>query len=209
MRGLFLTVEGTEGVGKSTNISFIEQQIKAHGFELVVTREPGGTPLAEEIRELLLQPRVESVDPVAELLMIFAARAQHLREVIIPAIERGAWVLSDRFTDATYAYQGFGRNLPLDVIHLLENMVQGDVHPDKTFLLDIDVEIGLERARSRGELDRFEQEQVSFFETVRAGYKTRVAENPNRYAVIDAGQSLNSVQANIKLVLDKLINEKK
>ena len=209
MRGLFITIEGTEGVGKSTNVAFVREYIASHGIELVVTREPGGTPLAEEIRNLLLAPRSELVDPVAELLLIFAARAQHISEVIAPALARGAWVLSDRFTDATYAYQGFGRNLPLDVIQLLEGIVQNQLHPDKTILLDIDVHVGLERARSRGELDRFEQEDILFFESVRTGYKTRVEENPHRYSVVDAGHALARVQEDIKHVLDGLIAQAK
>ena len=209
MRGLFITIEGTEGVGKSTNVSFVQQYIVSRGIELVVTREPGGTPLAEEIRHLLLAPRSESFDPVAELLLIFAARAQHIREVIAPALARGAWVLSDRFTDATYAYQGFGRGLPLDIIRLLEGVVQNQLHPDKTILLDIDVTVGLERARARGELDRFEQEEILFFESVRTGYKTRVEENPHRYAVVDAGQALVSVQEDIKQALDVLMAQTK
>ena len=209
MHGLFITIEGTEGVGKSTNVSFVRQYIASHGIELVVTREPGGTPLAEEIRDVLLAPRNESFDPVAELLLIFAARAQHISEVIAPALARGAWVLSDRFTDATYAYQGYGRGLPLDVIRLLEGVVQNQLHPDKTILLDIDVHVGLERARARGDLDRFEQEEIMFFESVRTGYKTRVEENPHRYAVVDAGNPLERVQDDIKHVLDALIAQAK
>lgn len=209
MRGLFITIEGTEGVGKSTNVSFVREYIASRGLELVVTREPGGTPLAEEIRHLLLAPRNELFDPVAELLLIFAARAQHINEVIAPALARGAWVLSDRFTDATYAYQGFGRGLPLDVIRSLEGIVQHQLQPDKTFLLDIDVHVGLERARARGDLDRFEQEDIRFFESVRAGYKARVDENPYRYAVIDAENPLAHVQEDIKRALDALIEQAK
>lgn len=207
MRGLFITIEGTEGVGKSTNVAFVREYIASQGVELVVTREPGGTPLAEEIRQLLLAPRKELFDPVAELLLIFAARAQHISEVIAPALARGAWVLSDRFTDATYAYQGFGRRLPLDVIRSLESMVQHQLQPDKTLLLDIDVHVGLERARARGDLDRFEQEDIRFFESVRAGYKARVDENPHRYAIIDAGNPLKHVQEDIKRTLDVLIGQ--
>lgn len=207
MRGLFITIEGTEGVGKSTNVAFVRDYIASQGIELVVTREPGGTPLAEEIRHLLLAPRSELFDPVAELLLIFAARAQHMSEVIAPALARGAWVLSDRFTDATYAYQGFGRGLPLDVIRSLENMVQHQLQPDKTLLLDIDVHVGLKRARARGDLDRFEQEDIRFFESVRAGYKARVDENPQRYAVIDAGNPLAHVQKDIQRTLDVLIGQ--
>lgn len=205
MKGKFLTVEGTEGVGKSTNIEFIKTECAKRGIDLLITREPGGTPLAEEIRELLLKNREESFDPTAELLSVFSARAQHLNTVIKPALETGRWVLSDRFTDATFAYQGYGRGLDLSTISTLENLVQGDVKPDLTFLLDIDVELGLQRARERAALDRFESEEVAFFERVRHGYLKRVEEEPKRYAVIDAAQSLPEVQADIAKVIAKLI----
>lgn len=206
MRGKFITVEGTEGVGKSTNIEFIKERIQAAGKELIVTREPGGTPLAEELRNILLQERSERFDPIAELLIIFAARAQHLEEVIKPALAQGKWVLSDRFTDATFAYQGAGRGLPLEVIGELETMVQQGTHPDKVFYLDIDVEVGLSRAKSRAELDRFEREAVEFFRRVRQGYQKRIAENPARYYVIDAGQTLDNVQSDIAKAIDKLLS---
>ncbi|WNO10930.1 dTMP kinase [Teredinibacter sp. KSP-S5-2] len=204
MIGKFITVEGTEGVGKSTNIDFIKSKIEARGIPLLITREPGGTPLAEEIREMLLQKREEPFDAKAELLMIFAARAQHLNTVIKPALARGQWVLCDRFTDATYAYQGAGRGLSKSFILELEQSVQGDLRPDKTFLLDIDVQVGLERAKARAELDRFEEEQISFFERVRAGYLERVNETPDKYAVVNAGQPLNAVQDDIQVALEKL-----
>lgn len=204
-RGMFLTIEGTEGVGKSTNLRFIQETIESYGIDLVVTREPGGTPFAEQIRELLLDDRQELVDPMAELLLVFAARAQHLNQVILPALKRGSWVLSDRFTDATFAYQGYGRQLPLDVINTLESLVQNELRPDKTFLLDIDVRIGLERAKARAELDRFEQEDIDFFERVRVGYHSRVAENGSRYAVINAENNLATVQGDIKGHLEKIL----
>ncbi len=197
MKAKFITLEGTEGTGKSTNLEYIKNHIEAAGIDLLVTREPGGTPLAEQLRELLLAPREENVDATAELLMIFAARAQHLNALIRPALEAGTWVLSDRFTDATYAYQGAGRGLSREVILQLENLVQGSLRPDLTFVLDIDVEQGLARARERADLDRFEQEQISFFEAVRQGYHERVAAAPERYCVIDAGQSLDKVQADL------------
>jgi len=205
LRGKFLTIEGTEGVGKSTNLAFVRDWLQAKGIEVIVTREPGGTPLAEEIRGLLLARRDEVVDETAELLLVFAARAQHISQVIRPALARGAWVLSDRFTDATYAYQGGGRGLSQDVISRLELLVQGDLHPDLTLILDIDVELGLNRARQRGELDRFESETIGFFERVRAAYKTRALENPNRYALVDASQDLAQVQADIDALLNRLI----
>ena len=200
-RGKFLTIEGTEGVGKSTNLAFVCDWLMARGIDVVVTREPGGTPLAEEIRHLLLAKREEPVDETAELLLVFAARAQHLAQTIKPALERGSWVLSDRFTDATYAYQGGGRQLNKSTIAQLENLVQGELRPDLTLILDIDVTLGLNRARQRGELDRFESETIEFFERVRAAYRERAAMAPDRYALVDAGQSLEQVQQNIEKVL--------
>ncbi len=204
-RGKFLTIEGTEGVGKSTNLAFVRDWLVARGLEVVVTREPGGTPLAEEVRGLLLSKRDESVDETAELLLVFAARAQHLAQVIKPALARGAWVLSDRFTDATYAYQGGGRGLSKSVIEQLEQLVQGNLRPDLTLILDIDVELGLNRARQRGELDRFESETIGFFERVRAEYRQRAQVAPERYAVVDAGKTLPEVQAGIDQVLTALL----
>lgn len=204
--GKFLTIEGTEGVGKSTNLVFVRDWLIARGLEVIVTREPGGTPMAEEIRSLLLSKRDEPVDETAELLLVFAARAQHLAQVIKPALARGAWVLSDRFTDATYAYQGGGRGLDKAVIEKLEQLVQGDVRPDLTLILDIEVELGLNRARQRGELDRFESETISFFERVRAAYRQRAQVAPERYALVDAGKSLPEVQAGIASVLSRLLD---
>ncbi len=204
-RGKFLTIEGTEGVGKSTNLAFVRDWLTARGLEVIVTREPGGTPLAEEVRGLLLSKRDEPVDETAELLLVFAARAQHLAQVIKPALARGAWVLSDRFTDATYAYQGGGRGLSKAVIEQLEQLVQGDLRPDLTLILDIDVELGLNRARQRGELDRFESETIGFFERVRAAYRQRAHVAPERYALVDAGKTLPEVQAEIDRVLAALL----
>jgi dTMP kinase len=205
LRGKFLTIEGTEGVGKSTNLVFVRDWLQAKGIEVVVTREPGGTPLAEEIRSLLLAKRDESVNETAELLLVFAARAQHIAQVIQPALARGAWVLSDRFTDATFAYQGGGRGLSTETIVQLEHLVQGDLRPDLTLILDIDVELGLNRARQRGELDRFESETMAFFERVRSAYRARAELAPSRYALVDAGQELVAVQADISLVLHTLL----
>jgi len=167
MRGKFITIEGTEGVGKTTNIQFIQDWMDSKKLTYGCTREPGGTPLAEQLRELLLAPREESVCNTAELLMVFAARAQHLNQVIEPMLAEGAWVLCDRFTDATYAYQGAGRHMRDDLIRELELMVQGSLQPDLTLILDIPVQIGLARASERSAPDRFEQEQVEFFERVR------------------------------------------
>ncbi|MEH6469331.1 MAG: dTMP kinase [Porticoccus sp.] len=203
--GQFITIEGVEGVGKTTNIDFIRQWLVQRNISHVATREPGGTPLAESIRELLLSPRDETVDENTELLMMFAARAQHLAEVIIPALERGQWVLCDRFTDATYAYQGGGRGVSMDKIAQLETLVQGELRPDLTLVLDIPVGIGLARAKNRSAPDRFEQEKIAFFERVRECYLARVKAEPHRYQVIDASQSLDRVQADIGAVLERCL----
>ena len=195
--GRFITVEGTEGVGKSTNIDYLCNLLKKEGIEVVLTREPGGTPLAEELRSLLLTPREENVSEDTELLLMFAARAQHIENVIRPALERGAWVISDRFTDATFAYQGGGRGVSMEHIETLERLVQHGLHPDLTFLLDLPVEIGLQRASARSAPDRFEQEKLNFFEKVRAAYLMRAENEPERFAVIDASRDLESVQEQI------------
>lgn len=201
MTGVFITVEGIEGVGKTTNMSFVQNFLRSYGVELAVTREPGGTPLAEKIRALLLDHSEEALNEDAELLLVFAARAQHLSQLIKPALEQGSWVLSDRFTDATYAYQGGGRGLSLDMIAQLEQAVQGDLRPDLTLLLDVPVDIGMARAGKRGELDRFEREKQAFFEKVRDTYLARAAAEPDRFAIIDASQPLNQVQADIAAAL--------
>jgi dTMP kinase len=202
MTGKFITIEGVEGVGKSTNIEFIESLFRARGIRWLKTREPGGTPLAEAIRELLLQNRSENFDSTAELLLIFAARSQHLREKILPALQAGTWVLSDRFTDATYAYQGGGRQLSMETIAQLEIMVQGELRPDLTIILDLPVEIGLQRAAARSDKDRFEREQVDFFERVRATYLARARQFPARYALVDASKSLVEVQEQIRTIVN-------
>lgn len=203
-RGKFITIEGTEGVGKSTNLAFVRDWLEAQGKKVLVTREPGGTPLAEEIRELLLQNRDEPVAHSAELLLIFAARAQHLEQVIKPALEQGTWVLCDRFTDSTYAYQGGGRGFDKASIGVLEGLVQGDLRPDLTLILDIEIEKGLARARGRSAPDRFEGENVRFFQQVRAAYSDLAARAPDRYAVVDAGQELPEVQKDIQTALGRL-----
>lgn len=197
-RGLFITVEGGEGVGKSTNISFMQRILAEQGIDVVVTREPGGTPLAEEIRDVLLKNREEKVVSETELLLMFAARAQHLYQKILPALERGQWVISDRFTDATYAYQSGGRGVSAEKVALLENFVQGDIRPDITFLFDAPIEVGMARAQKRGALDRFEEEQNSFFNRVRDNYLQRARLEPNRFQIIDASQDLESVQQALK-----------
>ena len=203
-RGKFLTIEGTEGVGKTTNIAFIKQWLEDQGISYIATREPGGTPLAEEIRDLLLMPRAESIDETCELLLMFAARAQHIAQVIEPALARGEWVLCDRFTDATYAYQGGGRGVDQQKIAELEQLVQGNLRPDLTLVLDIPVEKGLERARARGEMDRFELEQQNFFEKVRATYIARAMLSPDHYRIIDASLPLDQVKASIGAELNAI-----
>ncbi len=205
MRGRFITVEGGEGVGKSTNIEFVANAIRGKGIECVVTREPGGTPLAEEIREVLIQRRDETVHPDTELLLMFAARAQHLNEKILPALESGTWVVCDRFTDATYAYQSGGRQLPSDKVANLENFVQGALRPDLTLLLDAPIEVGMTRASKRAALDRFEEEKVEFFNRVRSNYLERAAENSERFVILDASKSLEEVQENLALELQKIL----
>ena len=203
-RGKFITIEGAEGVGKTTSIAFIEEYFKQAGRKILLTREPGGTPLAEKIRELLLDARQTSMADDTELLLMFAARAQHLKEKIIPALEAGQWVICDRFTDATYAYQGGGRGIEQTRIASLENWVQGELRPDMTLLLDLPVDLGLKRAGERSEPDRFEQEKQAFFERVRASYLAMAEAEPKRYRIIDASGSIDEVQSRIKLVLDEL-----
>jgi len=202
----FITLEGGEGVGKTTNMDFIARLLMAKGITVVKTREPGGTELAEKIRQLLLDNQDEAIEPNAELLMMFAARAQHIRHVIKPALERGDWVLCDRFTDATYAYQGGGRGMSMEKIAWLERMVQGDLRPDLTLVLDASVKIGMQRARNRSIPDRFEQEKQQFFEKVRQTYLDLAEQQQQRFAVIDASQSLEIVQQTIKMRIEQLID---
>jgi len=205
MKGRFITIEGGEGVGKSTNIQCITDRLQSAGIEFVLTREPGGTPFAEQIRSLLLENHDEGVAEMTELLLIFAARAQHITQVITPALDAGKWVVSDRFTDATYAYQGGGRGLSVASIAQLETLVQGSLRPDRTFLLDLEPEVGLERASKRAALDRFEQEQVAFFNKVRSTYLARAKAEPERCVIIDAGASIEVVQADILAHLEPLL----
>ncbi|PKQ40046.1 dTMP kinase [Pseudomonas sp. YY-1] len=205
MTGLFITLEGPEGAGKSTNREYLAERLRERGIDVLLTREPGGTPLAERIRELLLDPSDEPMAADTELLLVFAARAQHLQQVIRPALAKGSVVLCDRFTDATYAYQGGGRGLSIERIAQLEQFVQGELRPDLTLIFDLPVEVGLARAAARGRLDRFEQEGRGFFEAVRQAYLQRAAQSPQRYRVLDAGQTLVQVQADIDALLPSLL----
>lgn len=204
MTGLFITLEGPEGAGKSTNREYLAGHLRAAGIDVVLTREPGGTPLAERIRELLLAPSDERMNADTELLLVFAARAQHLAEVIRPALARGAIVLCDRFTDATYAYQGGGRGLSQERIATLEAFVQGQLRPDLTLVFDLPVEVGLARASARGRLDRFEQEGRAFFEAVRTAYLKRAEAHPARYRLVDAALPLAEVQRSLDALLPEI-----
>jgi dTMP kinase len=206
--GRFLTFEGIEGVGKTTQVASLSKILAGEGIAHAVTREPGGTPLAEKIRELVLTAGVEGLPDTAELLLMFAARSVHLKNFIEPNLAEGRWVICDRFTDATYAYQGAGRGLAAQTIAQLEQLVQGARRPDLTLLLDVPVELGLERARQRNRapaapaaVDRFEQQRVEFFERVRAAYLARAAAEPQRMAVIDAARPVDDVAAQIMLML--------
>ncbi|TFY84577.1 dTMP kinase [Pseudomonas kairouanensis] len=205
MTGLFITLEGPEGAGKSTNRDYLAARLRDEGIEVVLTREPGGTPLAERIREVLLAPGEEQMNPDTELLLVFAARAQHLAEVIRPALARGAVVICDRFTDSTYAYQGGGRGLSLERIASLETFVQGNLRPDLTLLFDLPVEVGMARASARGRLDRFELEGQAFFDAVRTAFLKRATAEPARYHVLDAAQPLAQVQRAIDALLPALL----
>jgi dTMP kinase len=206
--GLFITVEGGEGAGKSTNIKTICDFLTEKNIDYIVTREPGGTDLAEQIRELLLTPRAEQVATKTELLLMFAARAQHLEDKILPALANGQWVVCDRFTDATYAYQGGGRKMNTKLITQLENIVQEGLQPDCTFLLDLPIEIGMQRASSRGDLDRFEQEKLSFFERVRRTYLARAQQDSKRFKIIDASQTMELVVRQLTSELQLMYNSR-
>lgn len=204
-RGKFITVEGGEGAGKSTNIAFIKSYLEQHGIRVIETREPGGTAISERIRGILLDSKVQNMCADTELLLMFAARAQHINEVIGPNLQQGNWILCDRFTDATYAYQGGGRGIDMQRIEALEDWVQGDLRPDLTVIFDLPVEQGLERAGKRSEPDRFEQENIEFFTRVREAYLQRARLSPQRYAVIDASPEITQVQQQITQVLSKVL----
>jgi dTMP kinase len=204
----FITVEGIEGAGKTTCLNLIEQRVRQRGHALLVTREPGGTTLGEDLRTLLLGHRHEGMTDDTELLLMFAARAEHLQARILPALSAGSWVLCDRFTDATYAYQGYGRGIDLGRIAILEQWVQGERRPDLTLLMDLPVEIGLERAGKRSTPDRFESEAFAFFERVRNGYLSLANAQPDRFRVIDAAQSLQQVSDQVVSAIDAFLDGK-
>ncbi len=199
--GVFITFEGGEGAGKSTMISRAREWLEGRGHHVIVTREPGGTPVAERIRELLLDRGHAELDPLAELLLVFAARAQHLAERIRPALAARQVVLCDRFTDATWAYQGAGRSVSAALIGSLEQAVHGDLQPDLTVLLDLPVQVGLERMAGRGARDRIEQESERFFERVRQNYLKRAAAAPERFAVVDASGDEDTVWRAVETAL--------
>ncbi|MCB1692506.1 MAG: dTMP kinase [Pseudomonadales bacterium] len=206
MKGKFITIEGIEGVGKSTNLQTIERTLAARKIPCAVTREPGGTPLAEKIREILLAPSSEPMSVLAELLLVFAARAQHVEALIRPKIEAGTWVVCDRFTDSTYAYQGGGRGIDPAIIASIEQVALDGFEPDLTILLDLPVETSARRARERGEADRFEGEDARFFEKVRLAFLDRARGNP-RFVLIDASQDIETVGTCVADAITRLIEQ--
>jgi dTMP kinase len=206
-QGLFISFEGVEGAGKTTNIEFIAEKIGQAGHEILHTREPGGTEIGEAIREILISKDLPEMHHNTELLLMFAARAEHLQRKIIPALAQGKWVLCDRFTDATYAYQGAGRGISKDHILLLETMVQGSLRPNYTFLFDLDAKIGLSRAKSRGETDRFEQQHIDFFNKVRNEYLSMAKGSPDRYRIVNAQHELPTVQKQIHGFIQEILNK--
>lgn len=203
-RGKFITVEGIEGVGKSTNIDVLVKRIEAAGHKVLTTREPGGTPLAEDIRDIVQHRGDEPIPEIAELLLIFAARSLNVNNVILPALEAGTWVVSDRFTDSSRAYQGGGRGIPMETVDRIADWVHGDTWPDLTLLLDAPVEIGMQRASKRGAPDRFEQERHDFFQRVRECYLQIASNEPERFVVIDTTEPLESVKVMVEALADQL-----
>lgn len=206
-RGVFISLEGGEGAGKSTNATWLADYLRSQGKTVLVTREPGGTEVAEAIREVLLSPELPGMNADTELLLMFAARNEHLQSKILPALGQGTWVICDRFTDATYAYQGYGRGISLARIAELEHWVQGNLRPDYVILFDLDVATGMARAQARGRADRFEQEHVAFFERIRAGYQERAQQSPQRYPIINAAQSLEQVRQQLQAVAERIVAE--
>ena len=203
-RGKFITIDGLEGAGKSTQIDFIKKYLSARNRDVFLTREPGGTDLGERLRVLLLDKNIDAMNSDTELLLMFAARNEHVKKVIVPKLEQGVWVISDRFTDASYAYQGGGRGIPLERIGELEQWTLQDFVPDMTFLLDLDVELGLSRVEQRGEKDRFEEEHKDFFNKVRDIFSNRASKYPERIKLIDASKNIDETSSQIKKILDLL-----
>lgn len=206
MKGCFITFEGTEGAGKSTQIAAVAEFLQHKGLEVITTREPGGTALGEKIRALLLD-NAQSMNQMTELLLMFAARAEHLSQTIIPALKAGKWVLCDRFTESSYAYQGYGRGMLLEKIATLEALVQGDLRPDCTFWFDIPVIEGMKRVKKRGTQDRFETENIAFFEAIAEGFQSLAQARPTQFYRIDAMQSITEVTAAIETKLEQLLQQ--
>lgn len=206
-RGKFISIEGIEGVGKSTNIDVLVQHIQDAGHKVLTTREPGGTPLAEEIRDIVQHRSDEPIPEIAELLLIFAARSLNVNNVILPALDAGTWVISDRFTDSSRAYQGGGRGIPMETIDRLADWVHGDLWPDLTILLDAPVELGMQRANKRSAPDRFEQELHDFFQRVRECYLQLASQELDRFAVIDTTQDVETVGTEVRALADQLLSD--
>lgn len=206
--GKFITIEGIEGTGKSTAMHYVQHWLEQQSIPFIQTREPGGTLIAEQIRQIFLKKQAEVMHADTEALLVFAARAQHLHQVIWPALQDGKWVVCDRFTDASYAYQGGGRGIEAQRINILENWVQGSFRPDTVILLDAPVDICLQRTMQRGALDRIEVEKTEFFDRARAAYLKRAAAEPERYKMVDAAKSITEVQEQISHILSNLTKNK-
>jgi len=207
MSGRLITLEGGEGAGKSTVLETVRAQLAGRGIDALVTREPGGTPAGEAIRSVLLDPDLRGLCAETELLLMFASRAQLVRDVVLPALAAGRWVLSDRFTDASFAYQGGGRGQPIERIAQLERWAAAGVQPDLTLLLDLPVADGMRRANGRGSADRIEMENVDFFERVRAAYRARAAADPGRFRVVDASRTLDEVLGDVRSNVDRFLRD--
>lgn len=207
MSGKLITLEGGEGAGKSTVLETVRAQLVSRGIDVLVTREPGGTPAGEAIRSVLLDPGLRGLGAETELLLMFASRAQLVREVVMPAMAAGRWVLSDRFTDASFAYQGGGRGQPLARIAELEQWAAANIRPHLTLLLDLPVADGMRRANGRGSVDRIEMENADFFERVRAAYRARAAAEPARFRVIDASRPLDEVLGDVRANIDRFLHD--
>jgi len=205
LKGKFITIEGVEGAGKSTALAFIAEFLEKNEINFIQTREPGGTEIGEKIRSLLLDKNHSQIHPDAELLLMFAARVQHWHELIKPELAAGSWVLSDRFTDSSFAYQGAGRGINLNRLKELDSWSMGEIKPDKTLLLDIDPKLGMKRVKLRGASDRFESEKIEFFSRVRKGFLELAANEPGRFAIIDSAETISNTQSQIKKILEAML----